>query len=168
MSNEKKPVRRETEAGASEKNPLLEKAVSLLNYRAHSRKELADKLKQKTGCGDAELNEVLDRLEELGFMNDRTYAAAVVRSCARKGYGAQRALSELSRRGIPKELREEALAEMPETDGTLERLIRAKLKNPSDRDEVRKVTAAMVRRGFSWDEIRRAMDNAQCEMINEE
>ena len=168
MSNEKKPARRETEAGASEKNPLLEKAVSLLNYRAHSRKELADKLKQKTGCGDAELNEVLDRLEELGFLNDRTYAAAVVRSCARKGYGAQRALSELSRRGIPKELREEALAEMPETDGTLERLIRAKLKNPSDRDEVRKVTAAMVRRGFSWDESRRAMDNAQCEMIHEE
>ena len=57
---------------------------------------------------------------------------------------------------------------MPEDGGTLERLIRAKLKNPSDRDEVRKVTAAMVRRGFSWDEIRRAMDNAQCEMINEE
>jgi len=168
MSNEKKPVRRETETGASEKNPLLEKAVSLLNYRAHSRKELADKLKQKTGCGDAELNEVLDRLEELGFLNDRTYAAAVVRSCARKGYGAQRALSELSRRGIPKELREEALAEMPEDSGALERLIRAKLKNPSDRDEVRKVTAAMVRRGFSWDEIRRAMDNAQCEMIHEE
>ena len=168
MSNEKKPVRRETEAGASEKNPLLEKAVSLLNYRAHSRKELADKLKQKTGCGDTELNEVLDRLEELGFLNDRSYAAAVVRSCARKGYGAQRALTELSRRGIPKELREEALAEMPEDGGALERLIRAKLKDPSDRDEVRKVTAAMVRRGFSWDEIRRAMDNVQCEMINEE
>lgn len=167
MSNEKKPVRRETEAGASEKNPLLEKAVSLLNYRAHSRKELADKLKQKTGCGDAELNEVLDRLEELGFLNDRSYAAAVVRSCARKGYGAQRALTELSRRGIPKELREEALAEMPEDGGALERLIRTKLKDPSDRDEVRKVTAAMVRRGFSWDEIRRAMDNVQCSLFNE-
>ena len=167
MSNEKKPVRRETEAGASEKNPLLEKAVSLLNYRAHSRKELADKLKQKTGCGDAELNEVLDRLEELGFLNDRSYAAAVVRSCARKGYGAQRALTELSRRGIPKELREEALAEMPEDGGALERLIRIKLKDPSDRDEVRKVTAAMVRRGFSWDEIRRAMDNVQCSLFNE-
>ena len=167
MSNEKKPVRRETEAGASEKNPLLEKAVSLLNYRAHSRKELADKLKQKTGCGDAELNEVLDRLEELGFLNDRSYAAAVVRSCARKGYGAQRALTELSRRGIPKELREEALAEMPEDVGALERLIRTKLKDPSDRDEVRKVTAAMVRRGFSWDEIRRAMDNVQCSLFNE-
>ena len=148
----------------AEKNPLLEKAVSLLNYRAHSRKELADKLKQKTGCGEAELNNVLDRLEELGFLNDRTYAAAVVRSCSRKGYGAQRARSELSRRGIPKELREEALAEMPETDAALERLIRSKLRDPSDRDEVRKVTAAMVRRGFSWDEIRRAIENVQCEM----
>ena len=48
---------------AEEKNPLLEKAVSLLSFRAHSRKELADKLKQKTGCGDAELDEVLNRLE---------------------------------------------------------------------------------------------------------
>lgn len=148
----------------AEKNLLLEKAVSLLNYRAHSRKELADKLKQKTGCGEAELNNVLDRLEELGFLNDRTYAASVVRSCSRKGYGAQRARSELSRRGIPKELWEEAMAEMPETDAALERLIRSKLRDPSDRDEVRKVTSAMVRRGFSWDEIRRAIENVQCEM----
>ena len=41
-----------------EKNPLLEKAVTLLSYRAHSRKELSDKLKHKTGCKDAELAEV--------------------------------------------------------------------------------------------------------------
>ena len=161
-------VRSKAKSPAAEKNPLLEKAVSLLNYRAHSRKELADKLKQKTGCGEEELNAVLDRLEELGFLNDRTYAASVVRSCARKGYGAQRALSELSRRGIPKELREEALTELPENDGTLERLIRAKLRNPSDRDEIRKVSAAMVRRGFSWDEIRQALQNIQYEMFNEE
>ncbi len=171
VRNDRREQTVKTEAGAgaaAEKNPLLEKAVSLLNYRAHSRKELADKLKQKTGCDDTELNAVLDRLEELGFLNDRTYAASVVRSCARKGYGAQRALSELSRRGIPKELREEALTELPENDGTLERLIRAKLRNPSDRDEIRKVSAAMVRRGFSWDEIRQALQNVQCEMFNEE
>lgn len=153
---------------AEEKNPLLEKAVNLLSFRAHSRKELADKLKQKTGCGDAELDEVLNRLEELGFLNDRAYAASVVRSCVRKGYGAKRALSELSRRGVPKELREEALEEMPQMSGTLERLIRARLRNPDDRDEVRKVSAAMSRRGYSWDEIRRALENAQCSWSDEE
>ena len=146
-----------------EKNPLLEKAVNLLSYRAHSRKELSDKLKHKTGCKDAELEEVLDRLEELGFLNDRTYASSVVRSCARKGYGAQRALSELARRGIPKELREEALADMPETDGTLEQLIRGRLRNPANRDEVRKVSAAMIRRGYTWDEIRHAIERVGAE-----
>ena len=41
-----------------EKNPLLEKAVNLLSYRAHSRKELSDKLKHKTGCKEAELEEI--------------------------------------------------------------------------------------------------------------
>ena len=151
-----------------QKNPLLEKAVSLLNYRAHSRKELADKLKQKTGCADAELAKVLDRLEELGFLNDRTYAASVVRGCARKGYGAQRALAELSRRGIAKDLREEALAEMPETDAALERLIRTRLRDPSDRDEIRKVSAAMIRRGFSWDEIRRALESVRYSATDED
>ena len=146
-----------------EKNPLLDKAVNLLNYRAHSRKELSDKLRRKTGCGDAELEEVLNRLEELGFLNDRTYASSVVRSCARKGYGAQRVLSELARRGIPKELREEAMAEMPETDDILEQLIREKLRNPADRDEVRKVSAAMLRRGYTWDEIRHAIERVGAE-----
>ena len=146
-----------------EKNSLLEKAVNLLSYRAHSRKELSDKLKHKTGCKDAELVEVMNRLEELGFLNDRTYASSVVRSCARKGYGTQRALSELARRGIPKELREEALAEMPETDGILEQLIRERLRNPSSRDEVRKVSAAMVRRGYTWDEIRHAIEHVGAE-----
>ena len=146
-----------------EKNPLLEKAVNLLSYRAHSRKELSDKLKHKTGCKEAELEEVLNRLEELGFLNDRIYASSVVRSCARKGYGAQRALSELARRGIPKELREEALSDMPETCGTLEQLIRGRLRNPANRDEVRKVSAAMVRRGYTWDEIRHAIERVGAE-----
>ena len=151
-----------------EKNPLLEKAVTLLSYRAHSRKELSDKLKHKTGCKEAELEEVLNRLEELGFLNDRIYASSVVRSCARKGYGAQRALSELARRGIPKELREEALADMPETDGTLEQLIRGRLRNPANRDEVRKVSAAMVRRGYTWDEIRHAIERVGAEAEQED
>ena len=146
-----------------EKNPLLEKAVNLLSYRAHSRKELSDKLKHKTGCKEAELEEVLNRLEELGFLNDRTYASSVVRSCARKGYGAQRALSELARRGIPKELREEALSDMSETGDTLEQLIRGRLRNPANRDEVRKVSAAMVRRGYTWDEIRHAIERVGAE-----
>ena len=57
---------------------------------------------------------------------------------------------------------------MPQMSGTLERLIRARLRNPVDRDEVRKVSAAMSRRGYSWDEIRRALENVQCSWSDEE
>lgn len=142
---------------------LLQKAVSLLNYRAYSRKELAEKLKLKTACDEQELDAVLDRLVELGLLNDQIYAASVVRSCARKGYGRQRALAELSRRGVPKELRDEALTEMPDTEDALERQMRTRLRDPDDRDEVRKVSAAMIRRGYSWDEVRRALDRLNAE-----
>ena len=147
--------------GSEEREPLFEKAVALLSYRAHARKELAEKLRRKTGCEERELEEVLDRLEELGFLDDRSYAGQVVRSCGRKGYGRQRALAELVRRGIPEELREEALAEMPKTEDALERFIRARLRDPEDRDEVRRVSAAAVRRGFSWEEVRRAVEKLE-------
>ena len=139
---------------------LRDKALSLLSYRAHSRKELSDKLRQKTSCSAQDLDEVLNWLEEMGFLNDRTYAASVVRHAASKGYGTSRITMELSRRGISKDLWEEALAEMPETDDTMDRLVRSKLRDPEDRDEVRKVSAALVRRGYSWDEVRRAIERA--------
>ena len=137
---------------------LRDKALNLLSYRAHSRKELADKLRQKTSCHPAELSEVLDWLEEIGFLNDRAYAASVVRHAAGKGYGSGRIMSELARRGISKELWDEALSEMPDTGDALDKLVRTKLRDPEDREEVRKVSAALVRRGYSWDEVRRAIE----------
>lgn len=137
---------------------LRDKALNLLSYRAHSRRELSDKLKRKLSCSEQELEEVLNWLEELGFLNDRTYAASVVRHAASKGYGVSRITAELARRGIAKDLWEEALAELPESDDTLDRLVRSKLRDPADRDEVRKVSAALVRRGYTWDEVRRAIE----------
>lgn len=148
--------------------PLMDKALSLLSYRAHSRKELADKLKRKTSCSEEELLSVLGRLEELGILNDENYAASVVRHAASKGYGKSRAVAELARRGIPKELWDDALSEMPESDETLDRLVQAKLHDPQDWDEVRKVSSSLIRRGYSWEEVRRAIDRACNDAIYEE
>ena len=143
---------------------IRDKALSLLSYRAHSRRELSDKLKRKLSCSEQDLNAVLDWLEEMGFLDDRSYAASVVRHCASKGYGAGRISSELSRRGISRDLWDEALTEMPDTDAALDRLLRTKLRNPDDREEVRRVSAFLARRGYSWDEIRRALErlNEEC------
>lgn len=137
---------------------VRDKALNLLSYRAHSRRELLDKLKRKISCSDQDLEEVLNWLEELGFLNDKTYAASVVRHATSKGYGISRITAELSRRGIAKEFWDEALAEIPEDDDTLDRLVRSKLRDAENRDEVRKVSAALVRRGYTWDEVRRAIE----------
>ena len=142
---------------------LRDKALTLLSYRAHSRKELSDKLKQKTSCDESDLDDILTWLEDMGFLNDRHYAASVVRHAASKGYGASRIMAELNRRGISKDLWEEALSEIPESDDTLDRLVRTKLRDPDDRDEVRRVSAALIRRGYTWDEVRRAMGRLETE-----
>ena len=152
---------------SSNPSQLMEKALSLLSYRAHSRKELSDKLRRKGGCSEEELNAVLNRLEELGFLNDETYAAAVVRHAAAKGYGKNRVAAELARRGISKDLWDEALSEMPESDDMLDRLVHARLRDPQDRDEVRKVSAALVRKGYSWSEVRQAIQRVNESAIYE-
>ena len=140
---------------------IRDRALTLLSYRAHSRRELFDKLRRKGIPEGGELDEVLDWLEEQGFLNDGSYASSVVRHCAAKGWGTGRIISELSKRGIPRELWDSALAEMPETDSMLDRLLRSKLRNPDDRDEVRRVSASLVRRGYSWDEVRQALERLE-------
>ena len=49
-----------------------EKALNLLEFRAHSRKEIFDKLRRFTDAQTA--GEVADALEEAGLINDEEYA----------------------------------------------------------------------------------------------
>ncbi|MCR5577501.1 MAG: recombination regulator RecX [Oscillospiraceae bacterium] len=133
-----------------------EKALTIVARRQMSARELKDKLRQK-GVDPETAAWCADWLTERGFIDEQAYAAAVVRHYAAKGCGAGRVRAELARRGIPRELADEALEAMPEADGKLDRLIAAKLRDPNDRDEVRKLSASLYRRGFSAEEIRSAL-----------
>ena len=96
-------------------------------------------------------------LQEKGLLDDGRYAGMVVRHYAGKGYGPGRVRQELQRRGIPRELWEAALEQLPEQDDKIESFLRARLRDPEDRAQVQKVSAALIRRGFSWEEIRAAL-----------
>lgn len=133
-----------------------ERALELVSRRPMSKKELREKLIRKGEAEDA-AEYCADWLEEHGFINDESYAAAVARHYAAKGYGAGRVRSELSRRGVGRELWDEAVDNMPETDGKIDKFISSRLKDPDDRDQVRKISSALYRRGYSWDEIRSAL-----------
>ncbi len=132
------------------------RGMELLSYRPMSAKELRDKLVQK---GEAAENAeaAVDWLQSRGFLNDERYAGMVVRHYAGKGYGAGRICQELQRRGISRELWEDALQEMPEQDDRIESFLASRLKDPGDRTQVQKVSAALLRRGYSWEEIRAAL-----------
>ena len=132
------------------------RAVELLSYRPMSAKELRDKLTQKGESPEAAASAV-DWLCEKGLLDDGRYAGMVVRHYAAKGYGQSRVRQELQRRGVSRELWEEALRELPEPEDKLDAYLASKLKDPDDRAQVQKVSAALIRRGFSWEEIRAAL-----------
>lgn len=132
------------------------RAMELLSRRPMSEKELIDKLTRK-GEDEETAADCARWLRENGFLNDESYAAAVARHYAAKGYGPGRVRAELSRRGVDRELWDDTLEAMPENTDKLDRFISSRLTDPEDRDQIRKVSAALYRRGYSWEEIRSAL-----------
>lgn len=134
-----------------------EKALEYLSRRQMSCAELKKKLIDK-GEDEDVADYCVQWLEEHSLIDDESYAAAVARHYSAKGYGAGRVRAELSRRGISRELWDGALDAMPESNDKIDRFITSRLKDPGDRDAVRKLSQALYRRGYSWDEIRHALE----------
>ena len=151
----------------SSRSLARDKALELISRRPMSRKEVRDKLLQKGADEDA-AEYSADWLQEHGFLNDESYAAAVARHYAAKGYGAGRVRSELGRRGVDRELWDGALEQMPAADEKLHKFIAARLKDPEDREQLRKIGAALFRRGYSWEEIRAALRRYTDTIIEED
>ena len=139
-----------------------EKALSLLSARPLSRKELVDKLtarpaggKKKPAADGETAAAVADRLEELGYLDDAAYARTVAGHYAAKGWGEGKIRDELYRRGVPRDLWDQALEALedpgPQIDAFLEKRFRGK---EPDREELRRAGAALARRGFRWEDIR--------------
>ena len=145
---------------------LRAKGAQLASGRMLSKKELREKLVRK-GAGEEEAQDIALWLEELGAVDEQTYAGILVRHYAAAHYGKKRVVQELQRRGIPRELMEEALAQLPEPREGIEGYIAAKYKGRSlDFAERRKLGNALLRRGFDWHDIRPVL-NALGEEIEE-
>ena len=135
-----------------------EYALNALSARPMSRHELRRKLEEKE-CPPLQAMEIVDRLTELGYLNDAAYAVTLVRHYTAKGYGPYKIRDELFRRGVPREYWDDALgqAEIPEEaiDAFLSRKLRG-IDHP-DRKDLKRVSDALARRGFSWNDISTAL-----------
>ena len=94
-------------------NSALGTGLRLLAGRAHSRVEMQRKLARK-GYTSEEIDTAMARLQELGYLNDVSFAEGLVR--VRSSSRGPRALSaELARRGVGRAQADRALASY---DGT--------------------------------------------------
>ena len=133
------------------------RALRIINARPMSREELRKRLIEK-GETPENAEACADWLCRMGLINDAEYAGSVVRHYAAKGYGSARIKQELRHHGVPREMWDEAMLQMPEQDAYLERFIRARLSEPGNRAQVKKVSDALFRRGYSWEQIKHALN----------
>ena len=150
---------------SARRSTLKGKSIELLSRKPLSRRELERKLTQWE-ADEEETTSICDRMEELGYLNDAAYAERVVRHYNAKGYGQRKLRDELYRRGVPRNLWDEALKQVESPDGALDDFVAKKLagKQPGQK-ELKKVSDALARRGYNWSDISAALRRygAECD-----
>ena len=143
---------------AGQRSESRVKAAQLASGRMLSRKELTDRLGRK-GIDPDTAEETADWLESLGAVDDAAYAGVIARHYAASGYGPGRVRQELQKRGISRALWDDALSQLPDSAGAIDRFLQKKLSGRTpDRAMLKKLSDALLRRGFSWSDIRPALN----------
>ena len=135
-----------------------EKALYLISGRDYSKKQLMDKIKKDSSEETAE--EVCERMEELGLVNDENYARRLAHDLIYlKKLSVKGAKYKLMEKGIDRELCDEILEEF-EVDPVeqLTEIIEKKYADKLDDEKGRRRTvAALQRLGYSWSDIKSAL-----------
>ena len=136
-------------------------AAKTLAYRSASKGELTKKLLQK-GFSEEDSKEAVLWLEERGFVDDESYADALVEYYTARGYGERRINEELRRRGISREICEDVSSRLPDFTEEIKSLIEKKLRGDVlTLDKKNKIVAFLIRRGFGYSEIKTAFSEMQ-------
>lgn len=132
------------------------RAVRIVAASGVSKRELQQRLEWK-GETALQAQEAVAWMEELQLVDDRETARQIVSRCASRGYGLARAKQALYEKKIPREYWEEALEDFPDQTEAIVRFLKQKLGVEPDQREVKRATDALLRRGHSYGEIRKAL-----------
>lgn len=154
----RKTVAERLEAGEISRDEAAEKArevvLRILTAAQRSRRELEQSLARK-GYPEDVVVQVLDRFDEVGLVDDATYAETIVRTRhAERGLARRGIAAELRRRGIDEDTAVEALDQLDPDD---ERVAGAKLATKLvtrtrslDRQvRVRRAVGSLARKGYA-------------------
>lgn len=130
------------------------RATRILASTDVSKRDLKQRLIQK-GENPEHSAEAVAWLEDLNLVDDARTAEILVRRCAAKGYGLARAKQMLYEKRIPKEYWDDALAGYPDQSEYIVSYLEK--TDISDSKSARKAIDALIRRGHSYAQIKKAM-----------
>lgn len=136
------------------------RAVRIVAASNVSKDDLKQRLIRK-GEDPTQAAEAVEWMSELKLVDDRETARQIVSRCAARGYGLERAKQALYEKRIPKAYWEEALAEYPDQTEAIAAFLRS--RSITDPKERKRAIDALLRRGHSYGDIRRAMNELDFE-----
>lgn len=133
------------------------RAVRIVSASGVSKADLESRLVQK-GERKQDARQAVAWLEDLDLLDDSKIAQQVVQKCIVKGYGLSRAKQALYEKRVPKEYWEDALADYPDQTEKIMEFLQIRLGNNRDEKQLRRAMDALLRRGHSYQEIRKALN----------
>lgn len=142
----------------------VDKCYDLLSRRDHSIKELRQKLIRTVDEKNAD--KAINKMIDYGYLDDEKYAENLVKYLSTaKNMSSNFIKQEMYKRGISPDIISNVL-EDSEIDNvkSVTELILTKYRNKLNaEDGIKKVTASLMRKGFSYYDIRKAFENIENE-----
>ncbi len=137
----------------------MKKGSDLLSYSASSERRLVQRLKSK-GIDKESAEFAASKLKEMGAINEELDVERAVNTCLKKLWGKKRIYRELCAKGYEREYISSALDEVDDDvfAQNCKTLFKKKYKSlPTDSAEQKKIVAALMRYGYSFSQIKYAM-----------
>ena len=132
------------------------RAVRIVAASSVSKGDLERRLVQK-GEDPSQAKAAVAWMSEMSLVDDRATAEQIVARCITKGYGLSRAKQVLYEKRIPKALWDEVLQDYPDQIDKIMDFLDSRLGESPDQKTVKRAVDALLRRGHSYGNIRRAM-----------
>ncbi len=133
------------------------RAVRTVAASSVSRAELERRLIYK-GEDPIHAKEAVSWMQDLHLIDDLETARQIVNRCINKGYGRERAKQALYEKRIPKTYWDEALKDYPDQAEHISEFLKNKLGTSRERKDIQKATEALMRRGFTYTQVRQALN----------
>lgn len=132
--------------------------IRVLARKSYSTLELIKKMKDR-GVESEIIERLINEFKEKGYVNDREWLENYTRSCLNKHESPSRIKMKIRNKGFSEKVAQSAVSLFSEGASSTEsiaHLLKTKYKNRdlSDFHEKQKVIASLMRKGFSFDEIK--------------